>query len=141
MKNNTTAFELVSPEARLVSEPVKMAIIPGEEGEFGVMAAHSLLVAALKPGVVEPYVEGQAEPTRKIFIAGGFADVTDESCTVLAEEAVNVDDLDQAEIEQQITNLNEDMGRAENETDKTRIEKRLTLAKAKLQAVTGTLVA
>ncbi|MCB1720904.1 MAG: ATP synthase F1 subunit epsilon [Rhodospirillales bacterium] len=137
--SDTIQFELVSPEEKLVSAPVHMAVIPGEEGEFGVLAGHSSLVASLQPGVVALYDEPQGEP-RKIFIAGGFADVSAAQCTVLAEEAVLVSDLDQAKIEQKIADLNEDLGIAEEAADKARIEKRLNLFKAKLSAVTGHLV-
>jgi F-type H+-transporting ATPase subunit epsilon len=133
-------FELVSPEARLVSEPVSMAIIPGEEGEFGVGADHAALVASLKAGVVELYKDDAKEPFRKIFIAGGFADVTGSQCTVLAEEAVNVDDLDQATLEKKIKDLTEDLGLAKDDIEKARINRRLNLTKAKLSAVTGALV-
>ena len=136
----TIAFELVSPEARLVSEPVSMAVIPGEEGTFGVGADHSALVAALKPGVVELYKEGTNEPFRKIFIAGGFADVTGSHCTVLAEQAVNVNDLDQAKLEQEQKNLSEDLGIAKDDSEKARINRRIEMTKAKLAAVTGKLV-
>ena len=137
----TINFELVSPEEKLVSEPVKMAVIPGEEGEFGVLAGHASLVASLRPGVVELYAEGQDAASRRIFIAGGFADVTGEQCTVLAEEATNVDELNQSDIEQQIANLNEDLERAEDQTEKARAQKRLDLEKAKLSAITGRLAA
>ena len=69
-------FELVSPEAKLVSEPVYMAVIPGEEGVVGVLPGHASLVASLKAGVVELYETEGAEP-RRIFIAveprGGVA--------------------------------------------------------------------
>lgn len=129
----TINFELVSPEAKLVSEPVHMAVIPGDEGEFGVLAGHSSLVASLKPGVVELRQE-EGGDVRKIFIAGGFADVTAAQCTVLAEEAVNVSDLDAAALEQQIANLNEDMGMAKEEADKNRIIRKLEVANAKLDA-------
>jgi len=130
---NTIQFELVSPERRLVSEPVTMAVIPGTEGEFGVLAGHSALVASLKPGVVELQFNGQ--DSRRIFIAGGFADVTPEQCTVLAEEAINIADLDQAELQQQVANLNEDLGLAKEDADKARVEKKLTLVHAKLEAL------
>lgn len=138
MENNIH-FELVSPEEKLVSEPVNMAVIPGTEGEMGVGAGHSSFVVALKSGVVKLY-QGDDKNPREIFIAGGFADVTGQSCVVLAEEAVNVNDLDQKEIEQQLKDLNEDLGLAEGEQDKARVEKKIKLAKAKLSAVTGTLV-
>ena len=141
MSEQTIQFELVSPEEKLVSEPVKMAVIPGEEGEFGVLAGHASLVASLRPGVVELYAEGQEAASQRIFIAGGFADVTGEQCTVLAEEATNVDVLNQDEIEQQIADLNEDLERAEDDVEKARVEKRLAMAKAKLSAITGQLAA
>ena len=130
--SETIQFELVSPERRLVSEPVTMAVIPGTEGEFGVLSGHSALVASLKPGVVELQFDGQ--DARRIFIAGGFADVTPEQCTVLAEEAINVADIDVAELEQQVANLNEDLAIAQEAADKARIEKRITLANTKLEA-------
>ncbi len=131
-------FELVSPEEKLVSEPVKMAVIPGAEGEMGVGKDHASFVVALKAGVVQLHQDG-AE-VRKIFIAGGFADVTGDNCTVLAEQAVNVSDLDQAAIEQELTNLNEDLGRAADKQEEARISKKITLAKARLSAVTGSVV-
>ena len=130
--SETIQFELVSPERRLVSEPVTMAVIPGTEGEFGVLSGHSALVASLKPGVVELQFDGQ--DARRIFIAGGFADVTPEQCTILAEEAINVADIDVAELEQQVANLNEDLSIAQEDADKARIEKRISLANAKLEA-------
>lgn len=132
----TFNFELVSPERRLMAEPARMAVIPGEEGDFGVLPGHTSLVATIRPGVIEVYGSGEETP-RRIFIAGGFADVTAANCTVLAEEAVNVNDLNQADLEQTIRNLNEDLGLAVEEVDKARIRRRLNLAKAKLEAVTG----
>lgn len=127
-------FELVSPEAKLVSEPVDMIVIPGEEGQFGVMAGHASLVASLKPGIVELYDAEGAEP-RKIFIAGGFADVTPDNCSVLAEEAINVADINRDRVEQEIKTLNHDLALASEDADKARIGRRMALAEAKLQAV------
>ena len=134
--NQTFNFELVSPERRLISEPAKMVTIPGEEGDFGVLAGHMPLIATIRPGVIEVRAANDDAP-RRIFIAGGFADVNATSCTVLAEEAVNVSDLNQADLEQMIGNLREDLGLATDELEKTRIRKRLALARAKLEAVTG----
>lgn len=134
----TFNFELVSPERKLISEPAAKVIIPGEEGDFGVLPNHSSLVATIRPGVVEVYKEDGQEPQR-IFIAGGFADVSATNCTVLAEEAVNVNDLNKADLEQTVRNLTEDLSLAEGETDKTRIARKLSLAKARLEAVTGTI--
>ena len=139
LRNQTFNFELVSPERKLMSEPATMAVIPGEEGDFGVLPNHSALVASIRPGVVKVYTQDSGEP-RRIFIAGGFADVTATNCTVLAEEAVNVNDLNQADLEQTIRNLQEDMGLAGDEAEKARVARKLKLAKAKLEAVTGHIV-
>jgi F-type H+-transporting ATPase subunit epsilon len=91
-------------------------------------------VVALKPGVVQLYAEEGKAAVRKIFIAGGFADITPDNCTVLAESAVNVKDLDRAAIEQDIANLNEDLGLAAEEADKARIQGKLEIAQARLEA-------
>lgn len=111
-----------------------MIVIPGEEGQFGVMAGHASLVASLKPGIVELYDAEGAEP-RKIFIAGGFADVTPDNCSVLAEEAINVADINRDRVEQEIKTLNHDLALASEDADKARIGRRMALAEAKLQAV------
>lgn len=131
-------FELVSPEARLVSEPVKLAVIPGEEGVFGVGAGHSSLVATLKPGVVGLFADGQdftkEKPKRRIFISGGFADISEAGCSILAEEAIDVANLDVAKLEQQAKNLEEDLGMAKDEIEKNRVKAKIALTVAKLAA-------
>jgi len=139
--NNSFKFELVSPEVILFSEEAWQVSIPGEEGHMGVRAMHASLVATLQPGVVEIWPEQGGGESKKVFIDGGFADVTAENCTVLAERAINVEEMDQATIEQEIQNLKEDLGRAGDDIERRRLEKSLTLAKAKLAAVTGRIAA
>ncbi|GJL85142.1 MAG: ATP synthase epsilon chain [Micavibrio sp.] len=135
-EQSTIDFELVSPERKLVSEPVNMVVIPGSEGEMGVGSGHSSVLSSLNPGVIALYTNDNEEP-RKIFVAGGFADVTAEICTVLAEEAILLEDLNQSEIDQELKDLNEDLGMAAEESDKAKIEDRITITKAKRRAVTG----
>jgi F-type H+-transporting ATPase subunit epsilon len=90
-------FELVSPEKLLLSEAVDMVVVPGTEGNFGVLAGHSLLISTVRPGIIDVY-EGN-EISERIFVSGGFAEVTAERCTVLADEAVPLSSLDAASIE------------------------------------------
>jgi F-type H+-transporting ATPase subunit epsilon len=78
-------FELVSPEKLLVSQPVDMVVVPGSEGNFGVLAGHSPFISTIRPGVIDIF-EGERIVDR-IFIAGGFAEVTETRCTVLAAAA------------------------------------------------------
>ena len=139
MTEQTIDFELVSPERKLVSEPVSMAVIPGSEGEMGVGAGHASVLTSLNPGVVALYTNDNESP-RRIFVAGGFADVTAEICTVLAEEAIPVEDLDKGAIEQALKDLDEDLGMTVEESDKAKIEDRISITKAKYRAVTGEAV-
>jgi F-type H+-transporting ATPase subunit epsilon len=134
--NEKIDFELVSPEEKLVAEPVKMAVIPGAAGEMGVGAGHSSFVVGLKAGVVKLYANGLNDEPRRIFIAGGFADVTAQSCIVLAEEAVNVNDLDATALQRQLADLTEDFNAAD-EAEKKRVQAKIEMTRAKLFAATG----
>lgn len=131
-------FDLVSPEKVLVSEPADMVIIPGSEGDFGVLPGHAPFLSSLRPGVIEVRTK-EGEP-RKIFVAGGFADVSETNCTVLAEDSISVTDLDKEKIEKQVADLSEDIDLATDEKDRERARQRLLVAKAKLSAITGELV-
>ncbi len=131
--SSTIHFELVSPEKKLISESVHIVQIPGDEGEFGVMAGHCALVSSLKAGVVKLRKE-EGGAVRSIFIAGGFADVTGQNCTVLAEEAMPVEDLDRKYLEEHLKDLTEDLGLVKEEADLRRVRSKITLVKAKLSA-------
>jgi len=126
-------FELVSPEKLLKSLPVDMVVVPGTEGDFGVLAGHSPLISTLRPGVIDVY-EGERIVDR-VFVAGGFAEVTETRCTVLAEEAVALADLDRASIEKAIKDLSEDSDDSKSDAEKAAIEAKLAVARAKLEAV------
>jgi F-type H+-transporting ATPase subunit epsilon len=101
--SDTTMFELVSPDRLLMSRDVSMVVVPGGEGFFGVLPRHSPLLSTLVPGVIDVYENGSI--TDRIFVAGGFAEVTGDRCTVLAEEAVLVADLDVAAADQRVVDL------------------------------------
>ena len=79
-------FELVTPERLIVSSEVEMVVVPGTEGNFGVLPGHSPLISTIRPGTIDIY-EGRAV-TERIFVVGGIAEVTPERCTVLADEAI-----------------------------------------------------
>ena len=130
-------FELVSPEEKLVSEAMYMVEVPGDDGAFGVMAGHASVLASLRAGVVTLHKEEGGADARRIFIAGGFADVTAENCTILAEEAIDVKELNKESLEQFLTDLNEDLGLVEEANDKKRVEAKIALTKAKIAAITA----
>jgi F-type H+-transporting ATPase subunit epsilon len=133
-------FELVSPEKLLLSEAVDMVVVPGTEGNFGVLAGHSLLISTVRPGVIDVY-EGN-EGNERIFVSGGFAEVTAERCTVLADEAVPLSALDAAAIEANqralegtLANLRDRAARLTGEErDQALLEQRSTELKLDIEA-------
>ena len=129
-------FELVSPEKLLKSQPVDMVVVPGSEGDFGVLAGHSPMISTVRPGVIDVY-EGDRVVDR-VFVAGGFAEVTEARCTVLAEEAVALTDLDRAAVEKQIKDLSEDLDDSKSDAERAAAESKLAVARAKLDALTQT---
>lgn len=126
-------FELVSPEKLLASQPVDMVVVPGTEGDFGVLAGHAPLISTVRPGVIDVY-EGDRVVDR-VFVAGGFAEVTETRCTVLAEQAIPVAEIDQAKAEQELKDLSEDLDDAKTDADKAEAEAKLAIARAKLDAI------
>jgi F-type H+-transporting ATPase subunit epsilon len=92
MSTETTQFELVSPEKLLYSAPVEMVVVPGGEGDFGVLPRHSPMISTVRPGVIDVYQDGKV--SERIFVAGGFAEVSETRVTVLADEAVPHAELD-----------------------------------------------
>lgn len=126
-------FELVSPERLLVSQPVEMVVVPGVEGDFGVLPGHAPLVSTVRPGVIAVF-EGN-KVAQRIFVAGGFAEVTGERCTVLAEEAVLLADIDRTEVEGEIRAAREDFADAKDDAERGRCEARIASGEAKLAAL------
>ncbi len=133
MAENAVQFELVSPEQLLLSEAVEMVVVPGAEGDFGVMAGHSPVISTVRTGVIHVF-EGGVVKTR-IFVDGGFAEVTAERCTVLAEEAVAVDDIDRAAVEQDLQNALDDARETNDPVERAGAESRAATARAKLEAL------
>src|SRR6266481_1321915 len=141
-------FELVTPERLIVSAEVEMVVVPGSEGNFGVLPGHAPLISTIRPGMIEIY-EGQTV-TRQIFVVSGIAEVTPERCTVLADEAVSPDMLDAGAIEADLRivegnlpSLREQVARAAD-TDRERLlielhrlERDQAVLQAKLQAISG----
>ena len=129
-------FELVSPEKLLTSQPVDMVVVPGSEGDFGVLAGHSPMISTVRPGVIDIYEADRV--VDRVFVAGGFAEVTETRCTVLAEEAVAVSELDRGKVEQEIRDLGEDLEDAKTDDEKARVEAKIAVARAKLDATGAT---
>ena len=130
-----TTFELVSPERLLLSQPVDMVVVPGSEGLFAALIGHAPLVATLKPGVIDVWDGGKI--TERIFVAGGFAEVTPVRCVVLAETAMPVGEIDRARVVERIEELSHvaDLARASGGGAEGGILAELELNQAMLAAI------
>ncbi len=129
---DSVEFELVSPERLLLSKSVEMVVVPGSEGDFGVLPRHAPLISTIRPGIIRVYEGGQV--IDQIFVAGGFAEVTGTRCTVLAEEALPVADIDRAAVEKGMSDIRDDLQDAKNDDEREAIQHKLAVAEAKLQA-------
>ncbi|MFZ4690121.1 MAG: F0F1 ATP synthase subunit epsilon [Polymorphobacter sp.] len=95
---DTFTFELVSPERLLSSGKVAMVVVPGTEGDFGVLPGHAPMMSTIRPGAIAIYEADSNTLTRRIFVDGGFAEVSDKGLTILAESATPVGDIDPAKV-------------------------------------------
>ena len=91
-------FELVSPERLLSSGQVAMVVVPGAEGDFAVLPGHAPMMSTIRPGAIAVYEADSTTLTRRIFVDGGFAEVSDKGLTILAEAATAIADIDPAKV-------------------------------------------
>src|SRR5476649_96012 len=98
-------LEIVSPEKLLLSRDVDMVVIPAAEGDMGVLEGHAPMVVTLRGGVVSLYDGDRVTDT--LFVAGGFAEVTPEGCTVLAPEAMPINEIERTTAETRVRDAEE----------------------------------
>ena len=123
---STISFDLVSPEKLIYNDNVGMIIIPGKEGDIGVLPGHSKLLSSLLPGRVMIYGESK-NLIKSFFVSAGFVEINPGKCIVLAEEVEEMSAMDKAKIEQQIRDL-------ENENSDESKQQYL-VAKSKIEAL------
>ena len=122
----TISFDLVSPEHLIFNEEVGMIIVPGKDGDFGVLPGHSKLMSSLRPGRIMIYSEDK-NLLKSFFVSGGFAEVNPEKCIILAESVDDMSVLDKSRIQNSIQDL--------EKLDDSKSKEQLLIANAKLDAV------
>ena len=123
-------LELVTPDARVLSEAVYMVVVPGELGDFGVMAHHAPFVSMIRPGKLEVYLtETKIE---RYFVGGGYANVANNTCTVLAESLQPLASLDKAMIAEELRVYRAALVKAETEIKRASLERHIMEAETKL---------
>ena len=124
----TISFDLVSPENLIFNDEVGMIIVPGKDGDFGVLPGHSKVMSSLRPGRVMVYGEDK-NLLKAFFVSGGFAEVNPEKCIVLAESVDELHTLKKSIIEKEI----QDLESQDSETAKGQ----LSIVRAKLDSLSS----
>jgi F-type H+-transporting ATPase subunit epsilon len=125
----TFSFELVSPERVLFSGDVTSVVVPASEGEMTVLANHAPVMSALRAGVV--VVDG----TKRLFVRGGFVDISASGLTLLAEQAVAMDEVDADRLAGEIRDLEEDVRDAKSDAARASAQDKLDAARALMAAL------
>ncbi|MGY8752129.1 MAG: ATP synthase F1 subunit epsilon [Fidelibacterota bacterium] len=100
----TISFDLVSPEKLLFNDEVGMIIVPGKDGDMGVLPGHSKVLSSLRPGRIMIYGEDK-NLLKSFFVTGGFVEINPEKCVVLGEGVTEMSALDKSNIENKIQEL------------------------------------
>ncbi len=126
---NKFKLDITTPGKQVFSAEVEMATIPGEEGEFGVLAGHSGVISTLRAGVVSVYANANDNNSveSRIFVAGGFVEVNEESTAVLATDAYDLSQITKEEVQQKIDAANVKLNTADNDFDKARAREAIEL--------------
>ena len=125
-------FQLVSPESVLYDGAVSMVLLPGAQGEMGVLPDHAPMVVALNAGIITVFANSD-EIDERIFVAGGFANINEDGCTVMADEGINVKDIHPDELEAYVADMYKQIDVELDQEERENIEKNVVIARAKIE--------
>jgi len=129
---DTFQFELVAPEKLIYSDDTEFVVVPGAEGDFGVLPGHALLLSTVRAGIIEIHENDKLKD--RFFVAGGFAEVTPERCTVLSTESIKLDEIDESAARERLDLAERDLNNASSEAEREKCEKALEVAQALVTA-------
>ena len=130
-------FDLVSPERSLRSGEVAMVVVPGSEGDFGVLAGHAPFMSTIRPGALQVYADSMTGSADRIFVDGGFAEVNENGLTILAESAIPVGDIDPEAVAKELAAAREALRDAKSDADRLASEGRVAKFEAMQAAATN----
>ncbi|WP_448950372.1 F0F1 ATP synthase subunit epsilon [Labrys neptuniae] len=117
-------FELVTPEKLLFSGPVESVVVPGSEGDFEVLAQHAPVMSTIRPGVIVVKETASGSPKR-LFVRAGFADVNPQGLTILAEQAIAVEELTADKLQSEVKAAEAELGAADGDAAKASADLKL----------------
>ena len=121
------SFRLVMPERELVNTEADMVVVPGAEGDFGVLHGHAPLISTVRPGVLEVLQDNKVE--QRFLVVGGIAEVTPERCTVLADEAEPFEQVSAEKLADRERLAQEELSDAATDAERAAAQKNLAIAK------------
>ena len=117
-------FEIVSPERLLKDAQAAMVVVPGTDGDFAALPQHAPMMSTIRPGVVEIF-ETEGGDAERLFVKGGLAQISPEGLTILAEEAIQLDDVDAADLSAKIADTEASLNAASDDVARAAAEKEL----------------
>lgn len=133
MSDDKVSFELATPEALVASVAVDMVVVPGAEGDFGVLPGHAPFISTVRAGVIDVYEGDKID--QRIFVADGFAEVNERGCIVLSSEAYPVDELDRGEVEERLKAAQDELADADSDDERDKAEAEIAVCEAMLVAI------
>jgi F-type H+-transporting ATPase subunit epsilon len=128
-------FELTAPEQKAFDKPVAMVTVPSSAGIYSVLIGHAPMVTDVAPGVVEIYENDQTTVSSRLFVTGGYCEVTTTRCSLMADEILDLATFDKYAIESEIAALIKARGELGPEESEDEIEAKLAIEMTKLQVV------
>ena len=116
-------FELITPSKTLVSNEFDMVVVPGAEGDFGVLQNHSNLISMLRPGILKTYNNNKVD--KEFFLYSGFADVTSDKLTVLSDIALEKNEFDLKFEKENLVRLEQEKNKTKDEKESLYIEEKM----------------
>ena len=132
--NDKVDFELVSPEKLLMSTQASMVVIPGTEGDFGILAGHTDIISNMRVGIVDVYADEIID--KRVFVSGGVVEVSEDRCTILADEAIPLEEVDQKTAEDRFSGAQKILDQTKDEASRVIAERQVEIAQSLLDAVT-----
>jgi F-type H+-transporting ATPase subunit epsilon len=123
----TLHLEIVTPERLAYEDDVDMVVVPGSEGDFGVLHGHAPLISTVRPGVLEVLQGNKVE--QRFLVVGGFAEVTPERCTVLADEVMPFAEVTADQLAERERAAERELVDAATDAEKAAAQKDLAVAK------------
>lgn len=128
----TLQLDIVSPERSLFGAAVAMVEVPGAEGDFGVLPGHMPLISTIRPGVLTIHTDTDKA---RYFIGSGYAEVTNEGCTILSEYVRDLAQADRSEVEEHLAEARRVLAHAEDDIERARAEQLVTITEALFESL------